>query len=151
MIDEWTSTDKTHKIEGLKVGEEYILKEEIAPDGYVIATEIKFKVEDTNDIQKVEMKDKVIEISKNDISGKEIEGSKLQVLDKEGNVIDEWISEKEPHKVKGLKENEKYTLHEELAIGNYVKASDIEFTVSVDKNTQEIVMIDKLVEITKTD
>ena len=151
LIDEWTSTDKTHKIEGLKVGEEYILKEEIAPDGYVIATEIKFKVEDTNDIQKVEMKDKVVEISKKDISGKEIEGAKLQVLDKEGNVIDEWISEKEPHKVKGLKENEKYTLHEELAIGNYVKASDIEFTVSVDKNTQEIVMIDKLVEITKTD
>lgn len=151
LIDEWISTDKTHKIEGLKVGEEYILKEEIAPDGYVIATEIKFKVEDTNDIQKVEMKDKVVEISKKDISGKEIEGAKLQVLDKEGNVIDEWISEKEPHKVKGLKENEKYTLHEELAIGNYVKASDIEFTVNVDKNTQEIVMIDKLVEITKTD
>ena len=151
IIDTWTSTEETHKIEGLTVGKEYTLKEEIAPDGYVIATEIEFKVEDTNKIQKVKMIDKVVEISKEDISGKEIEGAKLQVLDKDGNVIDEWISEKEAHKVKGLKENETYILHEEIAVGNYVKASDIEFTVSEDKKTQQIVMIDKLVEITKTD
>src|SRR5699024_7423302 len=102
-------------------------------------------------IQKVTMIDKIVEISKEDISGKEIEGAKLQVLDKDGNVIDEWISEKEAHKVKGLKENKTYILHEELAVGNYVKASDIEFTVSEDKETQKVVMIDKLVEITKTD
>ena len=151
IIDTWTSTEETHKIEGLTVGKEYTLKEEIAPDGYVIATEIEFKVEDTNKIQKVKMIDKVVEISKEDISGKEIEGAKLQVLDKDGNVIDEWISEKEAHKVKGLKENETYILHEKIAVGNYVKASDIEFTVSEDKKTQQIVMIDKLVEITKTD
>ena len=151
IIDTWTSTEETHKIEGLTVGKEYTLKEEIAPDGYVIATEIKFKVEDTNEIQKVKMIDKVVEISKEDISGKEIEGTKLQVLDKDGNIIDEWISEKEAHKVKGLKENETYILHEKIAVGNYVKASDIEFTVSEDKKTQQIVMIDKLVEITKTD
>ena len=151
IIDTWTSTEETHKIEGLTVGKKYTLKEEIAPDGYVIATEIEFKVEDTNKIQKVKMIDKVVEISKEDISGKEIEGAKLQVLDKDGNVIDEWISEKEAHKVKGLKENETYILHEKIAVGNYVKASDIEFTVSEDKKTQQIVMIDKLVEITKTD
>lgn len=151
VIDTWKSTEETHKIEGLTVGKEYTLKEEIAPDGYVLATEIKFKVEETNEIQKVNMKDKIVEISKEDISGKEIEGAKLQVLDKDGNVIDEWISEKEAHKVKGLKENKTYILHEELAVGNYVKASDIEFTVSEDKETQKVVMIDKLVEITKTD
>ena len=151
VIDTWTSTEKTHKIEGLIAGKEYTLKEEIAPDGYVLATEIKFRVEDTNEIQKVTMIDKVVEISKEDISGNEIEGAKLQVLDKDGNVIDEWISEKEAHKVKGLKENETYILHEEIAVGNYVKASDIELTVSEDKETQKVVMIDKLVEITKTD
>ena len=151
IIDTWTSTKETHKIEGLTVGEEYTLKEEIAPDGYVISNKVTFKVEDTNEIQKVNMKDKVVEILKENISGKKIEGAKLQVLNMEGNVIDEWISEKEPHKVKGLKENETYILHEELVVGNYVKASDIEFTVSNDKETQKVVMIDKLVEITKTD
>src|SRR5699024_479145 len=102
-------------------------------------------------IQKVTMIDKIVEISKEDISGNEIEGAKLQVLDKDDNVIDEWISEKEANRVKGLKENETYTLHEELAVGNYVKASDIEFTVTEDKENQKITMIDKLVEVTKTD
>ena len=97
------------------------------------------------------MIDKIVEISKEDISGIEIEGAKLQVLDEDGNLIEEWISGKEPHKVTGLEENKTYKLHEELAVGNYVKASDIEFKVTTDKNNQKIIMIDKLVEITKTD
>lgn len=151
LIDEWTSTDKTHKIEGLTIGKEYTLKEEIAPKGYVKATEVKFTIDDANTIQKVNMIDKIVEISKEDISGKEIEGAKLQVLDAEGNVIDEWTSGKEAHKVTGLEENKTYKLHEELAVGNYVKASDIEFKVTTEKVTQKIVMVDKLVEVTKTD
>ena len=44
------------------------------------------------------MTDKVVEISKEDIGGKEIEGATLQVLDKDGKVIDEWTSGKEVHK-----------------------------------------------------
>ena len=151
VIDEWISTEKTHKIEGLKVGENYILKEEIAPEGYVISTKITFSIKDTNEIQKVNMKDKVVEISKEDISGKEIEGAKLQVLDTDGNVIDEWISSEKAHRVNGLEENKKYKLHEELSVGNFVKATDIEFEVTADKETQKLTMIDKLVEITKTD
>ena len=151
LIDEWTSTKEPHKIKNLKENETYRLHEEIAPDGYVKATDIEFTVSDKKENEHIELIDKVVEISKEDISGKEIEGAKLQVIDEEGNVIDEWISTKEPHIVKGLEENKTYKLHEEVAIGNYVKASDIEFTVSEDKETQKVVMIDKLVEVTKTD
>ena len=151
LIDEWTSTKEPHKIKNLKENETYRLHEEIAPDGYVKATYIEFTVSDKKENEHIELIDKVVEISKEDISGKEIEGAKLQVIDEEGNVIDEWISTKEPHIVKGLEENKTYKLHEEVAIGNYVKASDIEFTVSEDKETQKVVMIDKLVEVTKTD
>ena len=64
VIDEWTSTDKTHKIKGITIGKEYTLKEEIAPDGYVKATSVKFTIKDTNEIQKVNMIDKIVEISK---------------------------------------------------------------------------------------
>ena len=149
-IDSWVSTEKTHTIEGIKTGK-YILREEIAVEPYVKATDIEFTVEETAEIQKVTMIDKLVEISKEDISGKEIEGAKLQVKDKHGNIIDEWTSGKESHKVKGLAENETYTLHEEVCVGEYVKASDLEFTVSQDKETQKITMIDKLVEVTKTD
>ena len=48
VIDSWTSTDKTHKIEGVLVGKTYTLREEIAPDGYVKATDIKFTIENNN-------------------------------------------------------------------------------------------------------
>lgn len=151
IIDTWTSTEKTHKIEGLTIGKEYTLKEEIAPEGYVVATSIKFTIKDTNEIQKVNMIDKIVEISKVDIAGDEIEGATIQVLDKDNKVVDEWVSGKEPHKIKNLVEGETYTLHEEIVADSYVKATDVEFIVIPDKETQKVVMIDKLVEITKTD
>lgn len=151
IIDTWTSTEKTHKIEGLTIGKEYTLKEEIAPDGYVVATSIKFTIKDTNEIQKVNMIDKIVEMSKVDIAGEEIEGATIQVLDKDNKVVDEWVSGKEPHKIKNLDEGETYTLHEEIVADSYVKATDVEFIVTTDKETQKVVMIDKLVEITKTD
>ena len=151
LVDEWTSTKEEHKIKNLKENETYRLHEEVAPDGFVKATDIEFKVSDKKENEHIELIDKVLEISKEDISGKEIEGAKLQVLDLENNVIDEWTSEKEAHKVTGLEEGKTYKLHEEVAIGNYVKATDIEFKVTTDKETQKITMIDKLVEVTKTD
>lgn len=43
--------------------------------------------------------------SKKSITGDEIEGAELQVVDENGNIIDEWVSEKGPHKVTGLEEN----------------------------------------------
>ena len=151
IVDTWTSTEKTHKIEGLIIGKEYTLKEEIAPDDYVVATSIKFTIKETNEIQKVNMIDKIVEMSKVDIAGEEIEGATIQVLDKDNKVIDEWVSGKEPHKIKNLVEGETYTLHEEIVVETYVKATDVEFIVTTDKETQKVVMIDKLVEITKTD
>jgi hypothetical protein len=151
IIDTWTSTEKTHKIEGLTIGKEYTLKEEIAPEGYVVATSIKFTIKDTNEIQKVNMIDKIVEMSKVDIAGDEIEGATIQVLDKDNKIVDEWVSGKEPHKIKNLVEGETYILHEEIVADSYVKATDVEFIVTPDKETQKVVMIDKLVEITKTD
>ena len=151
IIDEWTSGNKTHKIEGLKVGETYILREQITPEDYVKATDIEFKVENTNKVQKVTMIDKIVDMSKVDIGGNEIEGAKMQVLDYEGNIIDEWVSGKEPHKIKNLEEGKSYILHEEVSVGYYVKATDVEFEVTYDKETQHLELIDKIVDVTKID
>lgn len=151
IIDTWTSSKDNHKIEGLIVGKTYKLNEEIAPDGYTKATSVEFKVENTKEIQKVEMIDKIVTMSKKDIGGNEIEGAKIKVFDKDGNVIDEWVSSKENHNIKGLTEGEKYILHEEYAPDEFVIATDVEFEVTYGKETQEIVLIDKSVEITKTD
>lgn len=57
IIDSWVSNEENHKIEGLTVGKTYILREEIAPEGYEIAEEIKFKIKNDTEIQKVQMKD----------------------------------------------------------------------------------------------
>ena len=151
VIDKWVSGEKTHKIEGLKVGGTYTLKEEIAVESYVKATDIEFTIENTNEIQKVTMIDKIVDMSKLDIGGNEIEGAKMQVLDHEGNIIDEWVSEKEPHKIKGLEEGKSYILHEEVASDYFVKATDVEFEVTTDKETQHLELIDKIVDVTKTD
>lgn len=143
IIDTWTSTEKTHKIEGLTIGKEYTLKEEIAPEGYVVATSIKFTIKDTNEIQKVNMIDKILEVSKTDfVTGEELEGAKLQVTDEEGNIIDEWVSSKEPHKVVGLEEGKKYVLTEITCPYGFEIAEAIEFTVSYEKENQKIEMRD---------
>ncbi|MBP3800084.1 MAG: hypothetical protein ILA19_03785, partial [Bacilli bacterium] len=151
VIDEWTSTENKHTIEGLVVGNEYTMTEEIAPDGYVKATSITFKVENTKEVQHVQMKDKIVDMSKVDIGGEEIEGAEIKVYDEEGNIVDEWTSTKEEHKIKGLEEGKKYTLHEEVAPDGYDKATDVEFEVTTDKENQHIDLIDKVVEISKED
>ncbi|MBQ9298819.1 MAG: hypothetical protein IJ223_07365 [Clostridia bacterium] len=151
IIDTWISSDKSHKIEGLVVGKEYTLKEEIAPEGYLVATDISFIVEETNKIQKVTMKDKMVSMTKTDIGGNEIEGAKIQIIDKEGNIVDEWVSTKEAHKIKNLIENETYILHEEIAPEGFVKATDTTFKVTDEKEDQHIELINKIVEISKID
>ena len=150
VVDSWISSDKTHKIEGLVAGKEYTLREEIAPNTYVKATDIKFKVENTKDVQKVTMIDKIVELTKTDIGGEEVEGAKIQVLDGE-RIVDEWTSGKEAHKINGLEEGKTYILHEEVAPDGYVKATDVEFTVTTDKETQHEKLVNKIVKVSKTD
>ena len=151
IIDSWTSTEKAHIIEGLQVGKTYTLREEIAPDFYVVATEIQFTVQNVPEVQTIKMIDKIVEMSKIDIGGNEIEGAELKVLDKNGEIVDSWVSSKEPHKIKGLKEGETYTLVEDYAPNGYVVSNSIEFTVTSDKETQNVQMIDKVVEVSKED
>ena len=60
VVDSWTSVkDKPHVIKGLKVGETYTLREQIAPYGYLRTTDITFKISDTAEVQKVRMEDEV--------------------------------------------------------------------------------------------
>lgn len=151
VVDSWTSTEKTHKIEGLIVGKTYILREEIAPDGYVKASEIKFTIKNTNEIQKVTMIDKIVEMTKEDIGGKEVEGAELKVVDKDGKIVDSWISTNEAHRIKGLIEGESYTLYEDYAPDGYVISNEVTFTVTTEKETQKVLMTDKIVEVLKTD
>lgn len=143
VIDRWVSGKETHKIEGLIVNEKYTLTEEIQVENYVKATDIEFIVKNTGEIQKVVMIDKIVEVIKTDfVTGEEIEGAELQVIDEYGNIIDEWISTKEPHIVRGLEENKSYKLIEKNSPYGYEISEEITFIVTQDKETQKIEMKD---------
>lgn len=57
LIETWESADIPHVITGLPVGEGYVLKETAAPEGYQLAEDITFAVEETSEIQFVGMVD----------------------------------------------------------------------------------------------
>lgn len=126
VIDEWVSAKEPHIIRELVAGHTYVLEETLPADGYVTAESISFTVEDTGEVQKVEMKDDItkVEISKTDISGKELPGAKLTILDQEGNEVESWTSGEKPHYIEMLPIG-KYTLHEVSAPDGYLVAEDI--------------------------
>ena len=57
LIETWETSDIPHVITGLPVGEGYVLKETAAPEGYQLAEDITFAVEETAEIQFVGMVD----------------------------------------------------------------------------------------------
>lgn len=66
IIDQWQSDGSGHLIQGLVVGQEYKLIETKAPDGYQLASELTFTVENTTEVQKVIMYDQAITAVKTD-------------------------------------------------------------------------------------
>ena len=57
LIETWETGDIPHVVTGLPVGEGYVLKETDAPEGYQLAEDITFAVEETAEIQFVGMVD----------------------------------------------------------------------------------------------
>ena len=161
VVEKWTSDGTNHVVTELPAGD-YTLKEIAAPDGYVIATDIRFTVDvygkitvenvdatavSENGNPLIVMVDDTtkVKISKRDITtDKELAGATLQIIDKDGNVVDEWVSTTEPHFIEAeLTAGEKYTLHEAAAPDGYVIANDVEFTVNSDGTVTKVVMYDE--------
>ena len=144
VVDEWTSTEESHVIKELVVGNEYTMTETKPADGYVTAESITFTVENTAEIQKHEMKDDVtkVQISKTDITGDtEIPGAKLTILDKDDQVVESWTSTEEAHYIEKLPIG-RYTLREEQAPKGYLLTSDVTFEVKDTGEIQKVVMKD---------
>ncbi len=93
-----------------------------------------------------------VNISKQDITTKkELEGAKLIVKDKDGNIVDTWTSGKTPHMIENLTIGETYTLIEEIAPKNYKVAESIDFFIDNNgKVVQQVVMYDDLMPAVKT-
>ncbi len=144
VVEEWTSDKEPHIIRELEVGKTYKMVETMPADGYVTAESIEFTVEDTGEVQKVEMKDDItkVEVSKTDSSGKELPGAKLEILNESGDVVESWTSGEKPNYIEMLPIGE-YTLREEKAPEGYLKAEDVKFTVKDTGEVQKVVMVDE--------
>ena len=168
IIDEWISDGTNHIVTELPAGD-YTLKEIAAPDGYVIATDIEFEVfadgtikirnvdstaisEDGNPLIVMVDDTTKVKISKSDITtDKELPGATLQIIDEDGNVVEEWVSTDEAHIIEGkLIAGKEYTLRETIAPDGYEIANEIKFTVNVDGSVNEVVMYDELTPVTNT-
>lgn len=151
-LDSWVSGKESFHDFGpaTKAGESYVLVETAAPDGYTYAENISFTVnadgtiktgaDKTTDKETGEdvylVKDDVTRVSvkKMDITGqKEVAGARLLLKDKDGNVIESWMSTTEARVFEQkLIAGETYTLTEVTAPSGYEVAADITFTVNKD-------------------
>ena len=144
VIESWTSTTKPHVINNLKAGT-YTIREKAAPKGYLLAQDIEFTIDAEGNIKgSTIMQDDYtkVEISKKDIvTSEELPGATLQVIDSARNIIEEWTSTTEPHKINRLPVGE-YTLVEKQAPDGYLLAEDIKFTVKENGEIQKVEMFD---------
>ena len=147
VVDEWDSTWESHEVTGLKTGEKYTLRETVAPDGYTVTTDTTFVLKEDGTLDKdntsttiaddgrllVEDSRTSVKVSKVDISdGEELEGAHIQIIDGDGNIVDEWDSTKEAHVTEKLKTGKTYTLRETVAPDGYLLTTDTTFVLKED-------------------
>ena len=148
------SGDKAKVIDNLEVGE-YTAVEVEAPYGYQLNKEVvSFKVNKDDKTVNVEILNTKhvtkVEVSKKDATtSEELPGAHLVAKDSDGNVVDEWISTKEVHIIKGLKEG-KFTLSETIApVGYRLQTTTVEFEVKADGSTTKVEMLNEPMNNTK--
>lgn len=126
----------------------------VTPDGTVIAEGVQKEI--VIDHNLIQMKDAPIRFRflKVDTAGNAVKGAKLVLRSENGDVIDAWETDGNPHVIDGkLIVGATYILEEDTAPKGYYKAASIRFTVSDTTDMQEIRMVDEPtdVKLVKTD
>lgn len=144
------------ELNGLPMGS-YDVEEISCPDGFVLDKEIKtvqFVQEDFVTLsytKSLNIKNKITKtlLSKVDVGGIQINGAHVQILNKDKEVVYEFVTGDEPLQIDGLKDG-KYYFHEDLSPLGFALSNDIEFTVK-DSEIQKVEMIDYTVDVAKVD
>ena len=135
VVDSWTTTKEDHYISGLEEGKTYTLIEETAPEGYVRAAEITFTVTNEKVDQEVNMFDAQVKVTKTDaLTGNAVKGAEFTVFDKDGNIVDKWITDGTAHAVSGLDAGKEYIIKETKTPEGYMTAPDRTLVVSGEQN-----------------
>ena len=146
-------TDGKYLLSSLPLGEYQVIEANAKIPGYVLTADYSVE-EGTTEILHNETATVTItnnyettsvKISKVDItSHEELEGAHLQIIDQEGNIVDEWDSTKTAHETTGLRTGETYILRETVAPGDYNITNDTTFelnedgTINTEKTTTTI-------------
>ena len=134
-VDTWVSGDKEHYVSGLEEGKTYTLIEETAPEGYVRAEKITFTVTNEKVDQEVNMFDAQVKVTKTDaLTGDAVKGAEFTVFDKDGNIVDKWITDGTAHAVSGLDAGKEYIIKETKTPEGYMTAPDRTLVVSGEQN-----------------
>ena len=125
----------------------YKLVETKSPAGYCGNWTQEIQISGNNIVVEVQVYNestKVLISKKSITTQDELPGATLQVIDKCGEVVEEWISTTKPHYIEAkLIAGATYTLREIIAPNGYLMANDIEFTVNSDGTVKEVVMFDE--------
>ncbi|MCH4019898.1 MAG: hypothetical protein LKE61_03385 [Erysipelotrichaceae bacterium] len=163
----YVNKDGSFTLKDIPLGK-YTLKETAVPDGIVLSDQTwDVTLEQPKDDRKtaeftahydIENYTTKTKFSKTDVSGEELPGATITILDSKGNHVKKadgtdltWVSTDKPYYVEGLADGD-YVMHETVAPEGYVlRTTDIPFTVKNDKAVQIVSMADKTYDLTKVD
>ena len=159
-VIEHALSDKDGKAEfsaDLPLGYAYYVKETAQAPGYTSTDKVEdFKFILTENMQEIskfsftyENDVTKVQISKVDITGKNVAGATLTIRDKDGNAVVSWTSTDNPYLFKRIPVGT-YTLHEDEAPDGYEVADDVTFEVKDSGEIQKVEMVDQK-KATRTD
>ena len=143
-------------IADLPIDGKYYVKELHAPAGFVCTYEVKdftasYEGQDLISVSydfTFEDEPITVEITKSILTtGEELEGAHLTVTNSLGEVIDEWVSGKEPHVIKELVVGQIYTLTETKPADGYATAESVDFVIGETAEVQKVEMKDDVTKL----
>lgn len=144
VVAQWISGLEVKTVEGLNPDVSYILRSIVAPEGYTVPTDIQFSVDEDGKVNGfgyvnrdgillVEFSKTVVCVSAVDAeNGNAIADARIQVLDSENNVCEEWISDGNVYEIVRLTAGKEYTLRATVAPDGYTIPKDTTFTLEKD-------------------
>ena len=117
-------------------------------EGYAGTEEISFTITDDQETKQLVMYNQktTIDISKQELTGgEELPGAQLELYEGD-QLIESWISDTEPHRIRGLTVGHTYTLKEILAPTGYALAEEVSFTIADTVDVQQVVMKDAIIQ-----
>ncbi|MBS6953510.1 MAG: SrtB family sortase [Enterocloster asparagiformis] len=142
IVDQWISTKQPHYSKGLKAGKYRLVETRTPGEGYkILAEPVEFDIQDgMTEIPYLVMRNYTIATDIEKTIGESntlLPGAKLQLINSDGQIIDEWTTDNTAHRIYGLAAGT-YIIHELEAPSGYKTAADKEIVVLEDGDDLQV-------------